>query len=148
MDLRARFEEKYIPEPNSGCWLWTASLDGRGYGQIASHGRPIRAHRLSYELYCGEITDGMLVCHQCDTPSCVNPAHLFLGSHRENSQDALKKNRLVSNLPDQAAKQFCKHGHPYTDSNTIYGIQKGKYKVRYCRKCLSIRNANRNRKNG
>ena len=86
-----------MPEPNSGCWLWTKALFPSGYAlknrledgkQKAKKG-----HRLVYELLVRSIPKGMSVCHRCDTPSCVNPAHLFLGTHRENIDDMMAKGR-------------------------------------------------------
>lgn len=84
------FEEKYIPEPNSGCWLWTSAWEKFGYGQATNNAR---AHRLSWELHFGPIPDGMRVCHKCDTRPCVNPQHLFLGSDLDNVRDKVTKGR-------------------------------------------------------
>jgi HNH endonuclease len=87
-----RFEAKYMPEPNSGCWLWMGSIRGQGYAQTGVGER--YAHRFSYEHYKGKIPEGMRVLHKCDTPTCVNPDHLFLGTAKDNTHDALKKGRL------------------------------------------------------
>lgn len=74
------------------CWLWTGPLwTVGGYGRWKKK----RAHREIWEQTNGPIPPGLLVCHHCDRPSCVNPVHLFLGTHRDNSQDASKKNRLA-----------------------------------------------------
>ena len=89
-----RFEEKYIPEPNSGCWLWTASVNGDGYGQFFV-GKKVLAHRASWSMVYGDIPESTCVLHHCDQPSCVNPDHLFLGSKKDNSHDMMKKGRTT-----------------------------------------------------
>jgi len=79
------------------CWMWTASVDGGGYGQLRWLGRkhsPIKAHRFSFLVENGEIEMGLEVCHSCDNPRCVRPSHLFLGSHQQNMNDAAKKGRM------------------------------------------------------
>lgn len=93
----ARFEKKYIPEPNSGCWLWTGAVTGAGYGAFMFNGRMAEsAHRASYVLHKGKIDEEMLVCHKCDNKLCVNPDHLFLGTYLDNTRDMIKKGRRVS----------------------------------------------------
>lgn len=99
--MRERFEEKIIPVTESGCWLWTASCHERGYGLFYT-GRRLRlgkmefAHRVSYEIYKNhQPTKDEEVCHKCDNPYCVNPDHLFIGSHKENMMDMVKKNRVI-----------------------------------------------------
>ena len=89
--LKDRFEEKYVPEPNSGCFIWTAFLR-HGYGTINDTYSKY-AHRVSWELYRGVIPDGHHVLHRCDNTACVNPDHLFLGTHRDNMTDMHKKGR-------------------------------------------------------
>lgn len=78
------------------CWMWTGRRDGNGYGQfkivgVSSH----FAHRHSWEMVHGTVPDGYSVCHRCDTPACVNPDHLFLGTQRVNVLDAAMKGRLA-----------------------------------------------------
>ena len=90
------FKDRYTPEPNTGCWLWTAAVSAGGYGAAYNNGKYQSAHRMSWELENGEIPAGVFVCHKCDTPSCVNPDHLFLGTPKENTQDMIKKGRRVA----------------------------------------------------
>jgi hypothetical protein len=102
--LLERFEEKYVPTSDCGCWLWLGALMGRTdaasdnrYGQIAlGLGRPvIGAHCASWLLFRGAIPDGLEVCHTCDLRACVNPAHLFVGTRTSNMQDCRSKGRAV-----------------------------------------------------
>lgn len=85
--------EGYIPEPNSGCWLWTGTVNDEGYGLIKVRGRIIRAHRAAYEDLVGPIPAGKLVCHKCDVRSCINPDHLFTGTVADNARDMGRKGR-------------------------------------------------------
>jgi hypothetical protein len=92
------FEASYIPEPNSGCWLWTRATEVSGYGSITVGRGPTKngnekAHRFSWRLHKGEIPAGMQVLHRCDVRSCVNPDHLFLGTPKDNYDDMVAKGR-------------------------------------------------------
>lgn len=89
--IAERLARHSTPEPNTGCWLWTASLRPDGYAQLGS--KP--AHRTSFETFVGAIPAGLCVCHRCDQPTCINPAHLFLGTHADNMADKVKKDRHV-----------------------------------------------------
>lgn len=85
-------ENNSIPVTESGCWLWEKATN-RGYGVTYHEGKKQQAHRLSYKEYLGEIPEGMCVCHKCDVPGCVNPSHLFVGSHKDNAHDKISKGR-------------------------------------------------------
>ena len=94
-DPRQRFEQKYVVEPNTGCWLWIGCLDQSGYPAIWLTGwnGSRKASRMSYELYKGRVQKNACVCHKCDMPLCVNPEHLFLGTQTENISDRTNKQR-------------------------------------------------------
>jgi len=90
-----RFHSKYVVD-TSGCWIWIGSRDGKGYGHFGvASGINRKAHRVSYEMHKGPIPVGLVVCHKCDVPSCVNPDHLFVGTHQENTDDAVRKGRVA-----------------------------------------------------
>jgi len=75
------------------CLIWTGLRSKRGYGQIRHEGRTHLCHRVVYELLHGPIPDGMVVCHECDTPLCIHPDHLWLGTASENTRDCVEKGR-------------------------------------------------------
>ena len=84
-----------------GCWLWVGSTSDNGYGNIAvDHPRDIRlAHRVSYEMHKGPIPEGLLVRHKCDMRCCVNPAHLEVGTQRDNLKDMVERGRAYKGNP-------------------------------------------------
>jgi hypothetical protein len=118
-DLATRFWECVSPEPNSGCWLWLGPTQKSGHAQITlggHKGKRAMAYRVSYEMFRGKIADGLMVCHHCDVPQCVNPAHLFLGTQKDNMQDAKAKGRTARG-PRKAACGTC--GRPFEGDNLI-----------------------------
>ncbi len=145
--LPARFWDKVIPEPNSGCWLWTAALTGGrcgGYGAFAFDGRRATrrsggkymkvAHRVTYETLVGEVPTGLDLDHICRTRSCCNPSHLEPVTRSVNSlrgaggDVARARTRLITHCPKQ---------HEYSGAN-LYRNPKGK---RSCRKCQALAQA-------
>lgn len=94
-------EQRSIPEPNSGCWLWTGHWHLNGYGgaKIPRTRSKTGAHRLAYEIAYGPIPAGLVVCHKCDTRCCVNPAHLSVGTQKQNLRDCVAKGRHSHGLP-------------------------------------------------
>jgi hypothetical protein len=151
-DVRLRFWEKV--EKSEGCWLWTASRHTDGYGRFGpNHAEAKRAHRVAYELEVGPIPPGMLVCHRCDTPLCVRPDHLFLGTIGDNNRDMEAKGRSRRPLWIQLGwgprrkrrhsrpftKKRCKRGHAFTPENVV--ILYGKRRCRLCRETRASRAA-------
>jgi len=93
-----RFWSKVNKDTDSGCWEWTAYDHPSGYGNFFIGSKAHKAHRISWEIHNGKIPTedsyhGVCVLHKCDNPKCVNPAHLFLGTHADNMQDMISKGR-------------------------------------------------------
>lgn len=104
--LEVRFFAKVVK--SDGCWLWQASKNNKGYGQILVEKTPKHivklAHRVSWEIHNGPIPDGLGVLHACDTPLCVNPQHLFLGTQKQNMVDCAEKGRSNAGSKSPMAK--------------------------------------------
>jgi hypothetical protein len=92
MPLEERFWDKVDVRGSEECWLWQGAKDGE-YGVLSDSGKKRRAHRVSYEIDTGGLNPDLHVCHHCDTPSCVNPNHLYQGTEQDNTDDMVNRNR-------------------------------------------------------
>lgn len=90
--LKEKFERNLLITP--GCWIWNGPRDNQGYGKLCWGANTHKAHRISYQLYVGEI-GALHVLHRCDNPKCVNPDHLFSGTHADNMRDKTLKGRAI-----------------------------------------------------
>jgi hypothetical protein len=117
------------------CKPWQGQCNSKGYGRVHTSRKTRRlAHRVAYEQAYGPIPDGMDVCHHCDNPPCVEPLHLFLGTHAQNMKDMVTKGRHGTK-----DKTHCVHGHEYTPENTVTHVNARGYTLRECRTCIRER---------
>lgn len=93
-DLEIRFWSKVDRESGASCWQWLGCTIHHGYGHFKINGKAVSAHRVAYELCKGPIPVGLHVLHRCDNPGCVNPEHLFVGTHDDNMEDKAVKGRV------------------------------------------------------
>ena len=129
-----RFEMRFMPEPNSGCWIWLGSLNRGpskkdiGYGRFQCDGVQSQAHRYSYEMHIGPIPKGLEIDHLCRNPCCVNPDHLEPVTHKENVR---RGDASVSWAKQQRNKTHCKRGHEFSEDNIYLNKTGG----RCCKAC-------------
>lgn len=130
--MKEDFFDRFSPEPNTGCWLWTRGQTRNGYGLWwhRKHQRLVYIHRHSFELLRGPIPKGMQLDHLCRMRCCGNPDHLEIVTNRENCL------RGISPAARNARKTHCKRGHAFTEENTRFDG-----KGRQCRQCDKIRAA-------
>ena len=95
---RQIFEKHVYPDPTCGCWIWTGAVRKDGYAHIALRGQNTGAHRAMWQFRNGPMPADKIACHSCDTPLCVNPEHVWPGTHAENTADKFAKGRDGHNL--------------------------------------------------
>lgn len=129
--LQERIFDGSMPEPNTGCWLWTQSVRGRsGYGSMSIDNRTVYAHRTSYQAFRGPIPNGKQLDHLCRVRRCVNPDHLEVVTSKINTL----RSEAASAI--NARKTHCLRGHLFDESNTQSYVRSSTGSViRYCREC-------------
>lgn len=93
--LKERLLKGYEEDQTTGCWNWIKYRDRDGYGNIAVKSKPMQAHRASYQVFVGPLEPSLFICHTCDNPSCINPDHLYQGTHKQNQKDKQNRQRIV-----------------------------------------------------
>ena len=128
-----RFMDKVSPEPNSGCWLWTAACNSDGYGHFKVSGRGRMAHVIARELFIGKVKEGLELDHLCRVRCCVNPYHVEPVTHKENVNRGISSPDAIVNR--QKSKTHCPKGHAYDAENTFIYHRRDNYRQRQCRTC-------------
>lgn len=113
------------------CWVWTSKIARNGYGVLTFKRKSLLAHRVSHEVFIGQIPQGLEIHHQCNNKRCVNPHHIKAVRHHEHIPNALKTH--------------CLRGHEFSESNT-YISMRGEFKKRACMACLRIRSTIRKKR--
>jgi hypothetical protein len=135
-ELISFLSHRSVTNGKTGCREWLGTLDIGGYARInfaTPTGRfKIKAHRISHWLFNGPFEESLLVCHKCDNRKCINPAHLFSGTHKDNTSDSKKKGRLRN---QHKGKSHCKNGHPLTESNIYILVHNTGRPYRKCAIC-------------
>lgn len=131
--LRLRIFNKSILRPETGCLEWQGLKFRDGYG-VLGHKKKKRfiAHRASFFAFKGDLIKGMLICHLCDNRSCVNPNHLYQGTHKDNTKDILNRKRDSRWFQDH-----CSKGHLLDEENTMKKISRTGTVLKGCRKCCN-----------
>ncbi len=114
----------------NGCLIWNGHVNDWGYAESSYKRKTVRVHRVIYEITHGPIPEGMVVCHSCDTPACINIDHLWLGSVKDNKHDEMRKGRNF-----YLKKTHCPRGHSYAE----FGVQWAGKSHRHCSICLRAR---------
>ena len=127
--------QRQLTITDTGCHEWRGTLDGDGYGHLKVGGKTVKAHRLAWTLANGPIPDGLNVLHHCDNPPCCLVAHLFLGTHADNSKDKMAKGRHGHSHNE--LKTHCLKGHPYDEANTY--VTRGRRQCRACNRAAVAR---------
>lgn len=128
--IKNRLMEKSVPEPNTGCLLWCGNTNNKGYGMTAYRDTKKLVHRLSFLISNGFLSDDDIVMHKCDTPACINPDHLVIGSQLDNMKDMHIKGRFYSRNVKYDPSKTCINGHPRSEENRYF--HGGRL---YCREC-------------
>ena len=150
MGIELHYITQYLKETENGCLEWQRGKTSNGYGVVWHKRKPYYVHRMMYLLTHGQYDPTLEVCHTCDNPSCGRIEHLFLGTHRDNMQDAKQKGRISGQTPGLVAGRekivnyrraltHCKYGHTLSGDNLrVYPYRNSS--MRICLACRARRN--------